>query len=563
MSLILFDASEQGGCAISVALDASPPERFAVEELQRYLSAVTGGSFPIGNSLLAENQPGIMVGEIARPLVDGLYDLSEDGYIMRRIGSHVVLAGRSPRATLYAVYHFLERYVGCRWLEPGDDTVPSLSKIELKNIDSVEEPVYTFRSVVSFPFTVDRFLLEADWIAKNRLNWTHPGINHPHVWRECRGAETVMPEITKRGLHMLWGGHTFQTWIPTDVYFETHPEFFGLVDGERIPQVNDKGSLCLSNSDLQKEVAKNILRFSEENPDIEVLDIWMNDTADWCGCENCEKMDGAPDYIRHPDIFNIEGKPQKSRAYYTFVNNVARMVAKENPKLRLSPLAYARTFESPTDLKVEPNVIVGFTNFTRSTIDSLLDDSGVEAGSKLNMAYVETIHRWQEHADPESFFIYEYYDYPLTYNPFTEFRTNVKQMAEELKWYPKVGIRRMSTEGAGEGYWRPMVMYVYGRLVWNPEQSYEDIMKDFCDHAYGDVADKMLEFWKIQEERRPHITQRDKNLQMLDGVKAMTSDETVIARIEHLQYLLRMPDRITKWPDETEQAKDMGGLVGS
>lgn len=561
MSLILFDASEQGGCAISVSLEASEPERFAAEELQRYLCDATGGSFPIGNTDEPEHTA-ILVGEIGRSLAEPLPDLSEDGYVMKRVGSHVILIGGSPRATLYAVYHFLERYVGCRWLEPGDDAVPGLSRIELENIDDVEEPVYTFRSVVSFPFTPERGVLEADWLAKNRLNWTHPGINDAHAWQNWRGAETVTPEVVKRGLHTLWGGHTFQTWIPTDVYFETHPEFFGLVDGKRIPQVNDKGSICLSNQDMQAEVAKNILQFARDNPTIEVIDIWMNDTVDWCGCEDCDKMDGDPDYIHHGEIFNIEGKPQKARAYFTFVNNVARIVAKENPTLRLSPLAYARTFEPPTGLRIEPNVIVGFTNFTRSTIDSLLDDSGEGAGSKLNMIYVETIRRWQEHAEPENLFIYEYYDYPLTFNPFSEYRTNVQQMAEELKWYPKVGIRQMSTEGAGEGYWRPMVMYVYGRMVWNPEQSYEDIMKDFCDHAYGDVAWQMLKFWKIQELRHPHITQRDKNLLILEEIKGMTKDPAVIARIEHLEYLVRMPDRITQWPDQ-EKAKDIGGLVGS
>ena len=562
MNVLLFDAAQQSGCAIAVAPDAAKPERFAAEELQRYLSAATGGEFPILDAS-ASDEPGFLVGAVGRSLVEPLPELSEDGYVMRRVGDQIALLGGSPRATLYAAYHFLERYIGCRWLEPGDDAIPTLSRIAVGDIDDVEEPVYTFRSVLSFPFTAERCVKEADWLAKNRLNWTHPGINHPHTWEECRGAETVMPEVVKRGLHTLWGGHTFQTWIPTDVYFETHPEFFGLIDGKRIPQVNDKGSLCLSNPQLQQEVAGNILRFAAENPDIDVLDIWMNDTVDWCECENCERMDGDPSYIEHAETFSVEGKPQKSRAYYAFVNNVARMVGAENPTLRLGPLAYARTFEPPHELKVEPNVIVGFTNFTRSTINSLLDDSGANAGSKLNMIYVETIRRWQGHADPENLFIYEYYDYPLTFNPFSEYRTNVQQMAEELKWYPKVGIRQMSTEGAGEDYWRPMVMYVYGRLVWNPEQSYEAIMEDFCRHAYGDVADQMLEFWKIQELRQPHITQRDKNLETLRRIKQMTGDKQVQARLDHLQELVLRSDRITKWPSEEQPKEEApGGLVG-
>ena len=96
--------------------------------------------------------------------------------------------------------------------------------------------------------------------------------------RDAGGRET-------RGLHVLWGGHTFQTWIPNDIYLETRPDFFALIDGKRGDQQNFKGSLCLSNPDLAAEVAKNMLRFAEENPGIEVLDLWINDTADWCECD--------------------------------------------------------------------------------------------------------------------------------------------------------------------------------------------------------------------------------------------------------------------------------------
>ena len=539
MSLLLFDASQDPGCAIGVAREAPPPERFAAEELQRYLAAAAGGTFPVLDTL-PPDQPGFLVGSIGRSHVQPVPILSEDGYLMKRVGTQVVLLGGSPRATLYAVYHFLERR-GFRWLEPGYDAVPTLTRIEVDHLDTVEEPVYTFRSVLSFPFTSERMCKEVDWLAKNRLNWAHACLNDPHKWDDMRGPEIVMPEVNKRGLRMLWGGHTFQMWIPTDVYFAEHPEFFGLIDGERKPQENDRGSLCLSNPQLQQEVAKNILRFAAGNPEIDVLDLWMNDTVDWCECEECRKLEGETDYERYPEYFRIEGVPQKSRAYYTFVNNVARLVRAENPALLLSPLAYARTYEPPDDATLEPNVLLGFTNFMRTRNRSLLDP-----GDARNAAFLETIRRWRAHT--ERFFVYEYFSYPLTYNSFTEHLTNVADMAGELQCYPTIGIRQCSSEGAGEGYWRPLVMYAYAQLLWNPNQSYRVIIEDFCRHAYGDVAEPMLEFWMQQEVREPFITQRDKNLTYLRQVKGMTRDQQVLAHLTHLEELLMMPDRITKWP---------------
>jgi len=417
----------------------------------------------------------------------------------------------------------------------------------------VEEPVYTFRSIIDFPFTVERMLKEADWAAKNRLNWVHPGVNDPHTWETVRGNATVLPEVLKRGLRMLWGGHTFQTWIPNDLYFDAHPEYFALVNGERIPQQNDRGGLCLSNVEMQCEVAQNILHFATANPGIDAFDLWMNDTEDWCECEECRRFEGEADYERYPEFLHFAGAPQKSRSYFTFVNNVARMVHAENPAILLSPLAYARSYEPPNELHTEPNVFVGFTNFLRTRNKCLLDP-----GDARNAAFVETIKRWQAHAG--HLFIYEYFSYPLTYNAFTEYLTNIADLAAELRFYPTIGIRQCSSEGAGEGYWRPMVMYAYGRLLWNPELSYEAIMEDFCRYAYGEAADVMLEFWQIQEKREPFLTQRDKNLAMVRQAKTLTGDAQVLARLAHLEALLLMPDRITKWPDGTEMAQAIQGI---
>jgi len=62
-----------------------------------------------------------------------------------------------------------------------------------------------------------------DWIAKNRMNWIHPCENahgEPKLWYERR--EKIVPEIQKRGLHLIFGGHTMHTWLPEE-YFKEHP----------------------------------------------------------------------------------------------------------------------------------------------------------------------------------------------------------------------------------------------------------------------------------------------------------------------------------------------------
>jgi hypothetical protein len=544
LSLLLFDASLQNGCAIAVSSEACAPVRFAAEELQRYLSTATGGKFPIVESIDGD-QLGFAIGRKGKSLLAAPPELTEDGYIMKTVGQQIVLLGGSPRATLYAVYHFLEKYLGFRWLEPGDDAVPSLSKIELGNIDDLEEPAYSFRSILNFPYTTEQMIKEVDWMAKVRLNWAHPAPNDPHKWQDSHPYETVMPEVFKRGISVMWGGHTFHTWIPNDVYLETHPEFFALINCERGNQANFKGSLCLSNPQLAPEVAKNMLRFADENPGIDVLDLWVNDCQDWCECDNCREMEGEADYTMFPDAFCSADRPLKSRAYFTFVNAVARLVAASNPKLRISPLAYYLTYEPPHDLKLEPNVFIGFTNFARSWQTPLM--TGEHPG---NVASDATIRKWR--GITENLFIYEYYAVPGMFNAFTGALTNLDVMAKELKYYPSIGIRQISSEAGADLNWRTLVIYAYARLVWNPEEPYEAILEDFCRHAYGNMAEQMIEFWRYQEGREPLATRCKKNLERLHNIKQMTTDEKILARLGRLEFFQNQPDPIPNWPENMD-----------
>ena len=104
------------------------PVRFAAEELQKYLKQMSGASLPIvaqdaGDLAIVVAEGASLDGDLTA-LRTTLAGRGEDGYLMRSVGERLVLTGNSPPQTLYAVYHFLEKYLGCGWCVPGDDTVP-------------------------------------------------------------------------------------------------------------------------------------------------------------------------------------------------------------------------------------------------------------------------------------------------------------------------------------------------------------------------------------------------------------------------------------------------------
>jgi hypothetical protein len=164
----------------------------------------------------------------------GLAGHAEEAYRMRNVGERIELIGNCPRATLYAVYDFLERHLGCGGCMPGDDTVPRRATIRLKALDhTIAGPAFSTRQIVLYPYNPALLkknnLPHTDWLTKNRMNWAHPG---PNIWERMKSRQTFVPEVEKRGLLLGVGGHTFNTGLPHDRYAAAHPEYFAmLADG--------------------------------------------------------------------------------------------------------------------------------------------------------------------------------------------------------------------------------------------------------------------------------------------------------------------------------------------
>ena len=106
-----------------------------------------------------------------------------DGYTIRseKIDEteYLILAGGRPRATIYAVYRYFEKFCGCRWFWDGD-RIPSCD-LPFSDISLCEAPRFDYRGIRYFAHrSLHRFQAEQwgfadwkneiDWILKSRLN---------------------------------------------------------------------------------------------------------------------------------------------------------------------------------------------------------------------------------------------------------------------------------------------------------------------------------------------------------------------------------------------------------
>src|SRR4029079_18730902 len=126
-------------------------ERFAAEELQRYLAQITGATLPIVSE--AGTAPILAVGEsAATQAVRGASRYpGDDSFRIRTVGANLILKGADARGTLYAVYAFLER-LGCWWVAPATpalqghhELVPRTTPLALEPLDLLDQPRMKYR----------------------------------------------------------------------------------------------------------------------------------------------------------------------------------------------------------------------------------------------------------------------------------------------------------------------------------------------------------------------------------------------------------------------------------
>lgn len=195
---------DNGIAVAQIVLPSSPQpvERHAADELRKYLKQMSGAEVPVSETPAA-GRPNIFIGSAANR--EGL-DLSEealgfDGYVVQTVGQDLLLTGVKPYSCLYAVYHLLERHLGCGFFEDGDQ-VPARATVTVGELCEVEKPRFSWRAHMNCmqdAYTGIRWWDEAqltawvDYFAKKRLN----------VWSVERLAEhcgIVARAATKLGV---------------------------------------------------------------------------------------------------------------------------------------------------------------------------------------------------------------------------------------------------------------------------------------------------------------------------------------------------------------------------
>jgi len=440
--------------AIVIAPSATIAEQTAAKELSIYLKKITGGDFltyQIGSS--PAGMPRILVGqsEETRKLLGNIdwKAFKFDGIAIKFVGNDLVLAGDRPRGSLYAVYTFLEDYLGCRWWTAKASRVPYNVNLSVKRIDKTHIPPFMYRETY-YQQVIHKNL---EFASKLKLNGTHQSV----------------PEEYGGHYNLIGFVHTSDRFLPASVYFDKHPEWYSLINGKRVGGQAD-GQLCLTNEEMKAEFVKQTLKEIEKDPSAGMIAIDQNDNFGYCQCDKCTA------------VAKEEGG--QSGVLIRFVNSVADEVAKKYPDFLVETLAYQYTRHAPKLVRPRDNVIV--------RLCSIECDFASPLNSKNNASFYKDLQDWKKMA--KHLYIW---DYVVDFANLTIGHPNWNTLAPNIRIFAANNVVGMFEQGDGfnsDAAFGNMKIWVMSHLMWDKSLDAHKLMKEFATGYYGPAAPYMINY---------------------------------------------------------------------
>jgi len=442
--------------AVVIPAKASPVERYAAAEFVRTVARQTGVSLQIRNDDASVPTKAVFIGSTRH---DGLLSeaeselasLGDDGFRLVAKPPHLFVIGSPRRGVLYGVYELLERFGGCRWYASWCEKIPTLDAFAVPD-DLLDRQVPAFEMRQPFWHDVNN---HRDFAARLRVN----GYNH------TKGP--VPPEFG--GDDFRFGGdlsscHTFRFLCDPEVYFDTHPEYFSLVNGKRLKK---ETQLCLTNPDVLNLVTSNVLARIRKDPTARFFGVSQNDWRNWCECPTCKALDDA------------EGS--HAGTVLTFVNALAERVEKEFPDVTIETLAYMYTRNLPKTVRPRKNVLICLCTW-ECDFARPLDKSQYES----NVAFCRDIAEWRS-CCPNLYvwdYVTDFNNYPM---PFPDFDA----LVGNVRFFRDHGVKYLFEQGDSQGShadFAELKAWLLAKLMWNPDQDVEPLIDDFISGFYGKGA---------------------------------------------------------------------------
>ena len=350
-----------------------PVVAYAAQELAYHLNHATGKNLPVITEkaavpgkkyfYLGNCKANAALNPSKLPWNTGIVKINRDSIqFAGNDGTLAITAQTNSTGTLFAVYEFLEKYLGVRWIWPGKsgEIIPKCKNLSIKETSFTAKPLLRSSVWRSNPFSRNA---SRGWSSQKAMK-TYYQTEHQWLLRHRFSCD-----------RRISGGHAFTKYY--DRYFKQHPEYFSMlptgVRGNNIYRWSKKPrniSMCVSNPELPKVVVKNWLALGKPEQAINVNE---NDTSGECTCDDCLTADNSPIPNAQRRAAALKEFNKKSRGWPNAMGSVSDRYCKfflavqqeaerqniKNPQV--AGLIYSNYSEPPSDkIKLNDRIYLRF-----------------------------------------------------------------------------------------------------------------------------------------------------------------------------------------------------------
>jgi len=402
--------------------------------LQKYIHKSTGAKLPFSNEVSSDKHP-VLIHLTIQDNTKNEFSIASlryaDGfYIDISSPNHIWIKGYSAIGAEYGVYEFLERFLGVRWLFPGElgEHIPKQKTLTIQGQNIKQFPAFVSRQMSG--------LYGKECYKWAKIHRSHGVIRFHH------------------NLHKIF---------PIDPYVKTHPHLFPQKEGKPDVQYARAGwQPCFQEKETISIAVQHIESFFEKNPTIHSFSLGTNDGVDITSgyCSADIDLKGLNDW----------GYPDASDVYYQWTNIVAQKVLERYPNKIFGTLAYMEVAMPPKSISLNHQIIPFLTE------DRL---------RWVKPSYEAKAKKWVTDWTKKAKYI-GFYDY-LYGTPYVLPRVYFHHMADVYQFAHKKGVIAVYAEaypnwGEGPKY------YLAFKLLWNPSLNVDKILEDWYISCVGTQA---------------------------------------------------------------------------
>ena len=345
----------------------------------------------------------------------------DGGFFIKTKKDKLILASSSDIGLLNATYYFLDHYLGCKFLTKDFQHIPHYKTKVLKDIYDLQIPAFSYREI---------FISEADDLRFSLQNLLNGRLGHRIEFEK------------NNPLHQL----TINT--------------YSFISSEIIDQrYKCGGQYEYNNKDAQKSALKYLTKS---------LGILPKDQKVYATLEHEDRGSTCDKNLDHKT---------PNQVFLDYTTSLANSLKDKFPQVMFFHQAYFWSRGAPKSAKKLPkNLGVLF-----SPIEA---DFARPLNSKENQDIYKDLKSWQNLTD--NILVWHYF---TNFNSYLTPYPDLYAKWYDLKDFKKLGFVKgvflQGSYGGEGGDLSDLRVWVFSKLLWNPDQDIKKLIKEFCRYYYG------------------------------------------------------------------------------